>query len=438
MRLRPPIRSAAAFAACLALAAGLAGGCRDSAAVVPSATDADASGFPTFVFDTGLGEGNAEIPAAVPARPLLLLTNSAAQSISFLDISDFASVRRLRPDLDLSSYGEPTSVAVRPDGRLAVVAIKKGNGVRGLLLALDLTQGREGTLPGPPVEVGYGPDKVCFTPDGQLALVADEGEPGKDSDPPGSVSFVRVSGDGQLKPDARLVLDGSAHPGLARFGPADVEPEYIAVSPDGSRAYVTLQENNAVAVLDISARKVADVWHLGEAEHPFCVDPAAPEPVFRPARGRREPDGIAVTPDGRYIVTANEGDTDTKDGVFSGTRDIAVWGTEDGRLAGCTEDQFERMAAAAGLLEAGRALERGIEPEDVCLMEPDGRLLAFVGLERAASVAVVDLSDPRSPRLERLARVGKAPEGICAVPDRKAVAVACEGDGTVAFLVFPG
>ncbi len=419
----------------LAAAALAAAGCQGDR---PASLTAADGGFAvqTYSFDTGLGPGNAEIPAAVPGRPLLLLTNSTAKSLSFLDISDFANVSRLRDDLDLSGYGEPTSVSVRPDGRVAVVAIKKGNGVRGLALALDLKEGREGTVIGLPLEVGYGPDKICFTPDGKMALVADEGEPGDKTDPPGSISFVRVAADGGLSLEKRLVLDASAHPALAGFPAAGIEPEYIAVSSDGARAYVTLQENNAVAVLDVPARRVTAVWDLGEAEHEFCVDPGAETPVFKKMRGRREPDGIAVTPDGRYVITANEGDTDPRDGVLSGTRDIAVWSTQDGRLVGCTADGFERAAAHAGLLDPGHALKRGVEPEDVCLMEVGGRLLAFVGLERAASVAVVDLSDPARPKVEKLVPTGKAPEGLCALLDRKAIAAACEGDGSVTFLVF--
>ena len=429
-------RDTARLFAALALAAAFAaGGCQSREPYAPGA-HGGAMDIRTASFDTGLGPGNAEIPAAVPGRPLLLLTNSSAKSLSFLDISDFSSVRRLRDDLDLSGYGEPTSVSVRPDGGLAVVAINKGNGVRGLVLAIDLAEGREGSVIGRPLEVGYGPDKVCFAPDGTQALVADEGEPGETSDPPGSISIVRVGRDGSLSLHRRLVLDARAHPALAKFGDAGVEPEYIAIAPDSSRAWVTLQENNAVAVLDLRDGKVAAVWDLGEAEHDFCADARAPDPVFRKMRGRREPDGIAVTPDARYVVTANEGDTEARAGVMSGTRDIAVWSAADGSLTGCTADQFERAAASSGLLESGRELKRGVEPEDVLVMEVDGRLLAFAGLERAASVAVVDLSDPASPKLERLVPVGKAPEGLCAIPDRKAVAAACEGDGTVAFLLL--
>ncbi|MGB7443107.1 MAG: choice-of-anchor I family protein [Coleofasciculaceae cyanobacterium] len=43
----------------------------------------------------------------------------------------------------------------------------------------------------------------------------------------------------------------------------DVEPEYIAVAPDGNTAFVTLQENNAFAVLDLTNNTVQDILPLG-------------------------------------------------------------------------------------------------------------------------------------------------------------------------------
>jgi hypothetical protein len=49
----------------------------------------------------------------------------------------------------------------------------------------------------------------------------------------------------------------------------DLEPEYIAVSPDGSRAWVTLQENSAFAVLDISKAPatIVDIVPMGLKDH---------------------------------------------------------------------------------------------------------------------------------------------------------------------------
>jgi hypothetical protein len=43
----------------------------------------------------------------------------------------------------------------------------------------------------------------------------------------------------------------------------DVEPEYIAISEDSTTAWVALQENNALAVLDINSGQITDILPLG-------------------------------------------------------------------------------------------------------------------------------------------------------------------------------
>jgi 2',3'-cyclic-nucleotide 2'-phosphodiesterase/3'-nucleotidase/5'-nucleotidase len=40
----------------------------------------------------------------------------------------------------------------------------------------------------------------------------------------------------------------------------DLEPEYIAVTPDGSTAWVALQEANAYGVIDIASRPRSPRW----------------------------------------------------------------------------------------------------------------------------------------------------------------------------------
>src|SRR5690606_5233956 len=111
------------------------------------------------------------------------------------------------------------------------------------------------------VEVGALPDQLIFTPDGTKLLTANEGEPNDDYsiDPEGSVSIITI-GDDVASATAVTVgfadfnVDGPRAAELGEnvrvFGPnatvaQDLEPEYVAVSPDGTTAYVTLQEANA-------------------------------------------------------------------------------------------------------------------------------------------------------------------------------------------------
>jgi hypothetical protein len=69
------------------------------------------------------------------------------------------------------------------------------------------------------------------------------------------------------------------------FGPnasvaQDLEPEYIAVSPDSRTAYMSLQENNAVAVIDIPSGSVNRLLPLGYKDH--NATGAAPPGARRP------------------------------------------------------------------------------------------------------------------------------------------------------------
>jgi len=195
------------------------------------------------------------------------------------------------------------------------------------------------------VEAGALPDMVVFTPNGQHVLVANEGEPnsyGEDDsvDPVGSVSIIDVSavakGNGNAKPSVVTAgfdsfngqEDDLRAAGVRIFGPGadasmDFEPEYIAVAPDGRSAYVTLQENNAVAVLDLKTKTFTKVLPLGFKDHSLSAnkfdgsdedgedDDGEINIENWPVFGMYMPDGIAAykSKGKDYFVTANEGDS---------------------------------------------------------------------------------------------------------------------------------
>lgn len=95
-------------------------------------------------------------------------------------------------------------------------------------------------------------------------------------------------------------------------GREHIEPEYVAISPGGTRAYVSLQENDAVAVVDVQQGTLAKVFGLGMARHAVdLVDDGQYSPRDEPL-ALREPDGISVSADGRYLLSADEGDSDPK------------------------------------------------------------------------------------------------------------------------------
>lgn len=190
------------------------------------------------------------------------------------------------------------------------------------------------------VTVGYLPDMVIFSPDGTKVLTANEGEPnsygqGNSFDPEGSVSIIDISG-GVAAATVTNAGFTSFNPQIAAlrtagvriFGPGatvaqDLEPEYIAFSDDGTLAYVTLQENNAVAEVDIASATVLQILPLDLKDHDGFGngldasdrDSTASSGKINiqnwPIYGMYMPDAISGFTVGgnRYFITANEGDS---------------------------------------------------------------------------------------------------------------------------------
>jgi len=171
--------------------------------------------------------------------------------------------------------------------------------------------------------VGYLPDMVKFA-DNNTLVVANEGEPEDDyaSDDEGSISIVTIQSNGKVKTVKTLGFDQAQLVGDVRIKPGstvseDLEPEYVAVNEAGDTAWVTLQENNAVAVVDLNKKTITSVNALGkrsvsEQAMDITDDGFANPVVGNPANifALYQPDTIqSIQIDGKdYYVTANEGD----------------------------------------------------------------------------------------------------------------------------------
>ena len=222
-------------------------------------------------------------------------------------------------------YGDMTSVAISPDSTTLAAALQAQDSNDAGRVAL-FTCEEDGSLTLEAlVETGAQPDMVTFAGDG-VVLTADEGEPREGygeniADPKGSVTVVDVESQESTVVDftafdsqrdqlaeAGIVLKKGSTPSV------DLEPEYIAVS--GGKAYVTLQENNAIAVLDIDSQTFEGVYSAGFEDHSTTAidldkkDDAYDPQTYESLLGIRMPDGIAAfTVEGAtYLVTANEGD----------------------------------------------------------------------------------------------------------------------------------
>jgi DNA-binding beta-propeller fold protein YncE len=381
-------RLAAAAAAMMMLGSGLAGCSGDDGKDgAPGADGQD--GAPGAAGPAGTGEvlldlnvigryssgifgaSAAEIVAYDTSSQRLFVVNSAAVTVDVLNLAD-PSNPVLLDTIDASAEGGAANSVAVSNGVAAVAieaAVKTDPGKVVFYDTLTLAKISE-------VTVGALPDMLTFTPDGNAVLVANEGEPnvGYTIDPEGSVSVIDVS-DGFVNPSVATAdftafndqADELRAAGVRIYGPGatvaqDLEPEYIAVAPDGLSARVVLQEANVLAVLDlsdISAPVITDIVPLGLKDHMIIGneldasdrDPQG-DPQIRirnwPVYGMYQPDAIAAYQfNGRtYYVTANEGDD----------RDDFIPGEEGARVKDLVLDPAAFPNAAE--LQADSALGR--------------------------------------------------------------------------------
>jgi len=281
----------------------------------------------------GPGQENAAEIAAFDAESnVLFVTNAEDNRLERFDLSDPANPVTLTA-INLAPFGGgPNSVAVA-NGVVAVAVeavIKQDPGAVVLFNTKGIITGL--------VPVGALPDMLVFTPDGDKILVANEGEPSDDYtiDPEGSISIIdltqgadqaSVSTIGFSDFNAGGPREGEVPADLRVFGPGaslaeDLEPEYITVDESGARAWVSLQENNGLAIVDIEAESIEALVSLGFKDHSLpgneldASDRDGPgggsaiNIVNWPLLGMYQPDALAAfTVNGvSYVLSANEGD----------------------------------------------------------------------------------------------------------------------------------
>lgn len=271
---------------------------------------------------TAANNFGAEIPAYDPASRRLFVTGPNNR-LDIADISNPASPIRL-PSIDLSTYGAGVNSVAIKNGIVALAMEASTITNNGSVVFFD-TNGVFQSQ----VTVGALPDMLTFTPDGNRVLVANEGEPANGVNPDGSISIIDLSA-GVLNPTVNTATftsfngqENTLRSQGVRIFPGqtvsqDVEPEYITVSDDGTTAWVSLQENNAIAIVNIVNAQVTSILPLGAKNFNAPgngLDPSDQDggvninnwPVF----GLYQPDTIAtVTIAGQtYLISANEGDT---------------------------------------------------------------------------------------------------------------------------------
>jgi hypothetical protein len=314
------------------------------------------------------------------------------------------------------------------------------------------------------VEVGSLPDMLTFTHDGRTLLVANEGTPNVAADtpyasvdPPGSVSVIDVKTRMVIATpvvgDARIVSGSNLR--LPISTGMDFEPEYVAVNDSDTRAFVTVQEANGIAVLDLRTYEFTHLIGLGAKDFSLPGNEIDPKDisgivVFRSvaAKGLYMPDGVATyrRRGKTYIVMVNEGDfrednadrsqadalgaepplhrlrvsnRDSSAGNFfaAGARSFSIR-TPRGDIVYDSGSILDREAFARGIYDDGRSRDKGVEPEGVALLQIGSRTFAFIGLERTTTtaVAVFDITDPEETTfVDMIVTPGDlSPEGLAA------------------------
>ena len=284
---------------------------------------------PLGTYQSGLfDESAAETVAHDPNTQRLYVVNANSGNIDVLYIY-YPANPTLLFQIDTAPYGDGANSVAVHNGIVAVAV--QADPAQAPGAAVFFNQDGEFLSA---VTVGALPDMLTFTPNGQYVLVANEGEPDAycltedEGDPEGSVSVISLmNGAANLTQADVRTADFSSftrdniHPDIRIFGPEasvaqDLEPEYIAVDADSSRAWVALQENNAIAVLDIGSATITEIFPLGYKDYSEGggLDPSDRDDGINianwPVRGMYQPDAIAAFQAGNetFIITTNEGD----------------------------------------------------------------------------------------------------------------------------------
>lgn len=417
------------LALCAALAAAFA-----SSTPAMANTFASLSQLGATYFHNTAGGFNAEIAAYDTQTRTLWV--SGITGVDVLNVT--ATGLSFNSRIDLASYGAINSISIHNGVAAFAIENTSNRELPGIVQFYD-TATRSLTGGIHTVAVGSLPDMLTFTADGSKLLVANEGTPNSypsATDPLGGVSIIDMA----TRSVSTVNLSGSlptTGTGLRTGLPFNHEPEYIAVNRAGTMAWVTLQEHNALAVLDLTTHQFTGITGLGLKD--YSLPQNAIDATDRPTgiiaqttvnlKGAYQPDAVVAYEVGgqTFLVMANEGDAQENDGDIARASTIAGLGitgdagrinvirdlsspgnvvTMGGRSFSIRDAQgnlvydsgniLETQAIARGIYDDARSDDKGVEPEGVALQVINGRTYAFVGLERTTrgAVAVFDITNP--------------------------------------------
>lgn len=458
-------------------------------------------------YQTGMSNkdgGIAEIVKYNKDNQKMYLVNGTAQSVDIVSIANMTSNNKtefkIDTRLDIAAMGQAhgfasgdiTSIDINTNEKMIAIAVQgatyKDNGSI-VILNYDGKYIKH-------FEAGVQPDMVTFSHDYKYLLSANEGEPREGyssagaTDPKGSITIIDIK-KGVNKATAQTIgfdkFDShEARATLVENGvllkpdtapSVDLEPEYISVSDNSRYAYVSLQEANSVATIDLKTQEIISVKGLGFKDHNVeenALDALKDGQVNLTTQnlyGTYMPDGIASQKIGgkQYLYTANEGDgrewgeyEDTGSYTFPGTsfkidtilnteRDgleadktyiygsgsFSIWDADTMAQVYDSGSDFERITgelypeafnSSNNKTELdSRSGKKGPEPEDIKVMKVNGKTFAFIGLERTGGIMMYDVTNVQKVKFHDYVNLRDfsgtdvsssgdlAPEGLCLV-----------------------
>jgi DNA-binding beta-propeller fold protein YncE len=318
----------------------------------------------------------------------------APDTLSIIDLA--TTPPRLRGEIQVpaSVVGPPSSVAITPNERLALVTANQRHDPAD---PSKLVPGNSMTVvdlsTNPPrvaatLTTGTAPAGVSINRAGTLALVANRAE--------GTVSVYRI-------------VNGTtvSAAGKVEIGPVSSEVSHVAFTPDGRHALVTRYGDHMVNVLQIENDKVAKTnreittgvrpyglsispdgrWAVvanigrgtGDADTVSLIDLGRePWRIVDTVSVGQTPEGIQASPDGRFAaVTVMNGSNKPPGSPFHGPGLVRMLRIADGRLSVVSEARVGAWAQGVAFSPDGRTLLVGsmVEREvQVLRVSEEGKL----------------------------------------------------------------
>lgn len=303
---------------------------------------------------------------------------------------------------------------------------------------------------------------------------------GADSTKAAYIDEVKVMARGIKKPlDSNMYIPANYYedpdvPNYVAHGSYGVEPEYVAITPDSKWAFVTLQENNAIAKVDLTTRKIVKIFPCGFVDNMNPNNSVNFAKYYQgqfynyPFHSMKMPDGIiAFESNGHtYLMTANEGEDGgmIRRGSYSEVlnmpgikgidttvfHDLTIF-TDQNKVGDFKRfllepymvDQngdslVDRLVPLGGrnytiydtdgnIVNEGESLDHffpgtddqramGQEPEGVTTGWVDGHHYAFMVLERAGSMMIYNIDNPAQATFSQKISVGSRPEYVVFIP----------------------